>query len=344
MSTANATAFGRTGVFWLFIKAMDDYYGGCIKKVNLPVSLFNDHMRLMPLTEMTRFFGILEEGISDELFIAKGCSKMQLKNFAPLDSIVCSSPVFFTALMRFNSLFKCLQSGCDARTVRSGGIFKWCYRTELTVSEERLQDGIVGAWTFIHLLRLYHDQSYAPIAVHLPGSCLGEPGEMQQILGCDVIWNAKQTEVWFSAGSMSKLAPEKTKFRPKVRINQMDILSYINIPAADDFVRCVYELINYARAFGYPKLEFIAEILMISPLTLQRRLQKENTSFSDLVKYQLLYNLAPQMLAKGELSEQISKELGFSNPQSFSKAFKKAHDVTPKQFVEHTDMFKGLCD
>lgn len=100
MSTTSTLAFGRTGVFWLFLKAMDDYYGNCIEKVNLPVSLLHDHMRLMPLTEMTRYFGVLQEGINDELFIAKGCSKMQLKNFAPIDSIVCSSPVFFTALMR----------------------------------------------------------------------------------------------------------------------------------------------------------------------------------------------------------------------------------------------------
>ncbi|MCL1093455.1 AraC family transcriptional regulator [Shewanella kaireitica] len=337
-----SVAFGRVGVFWLFLKAMDDYYGNCIDKVNLPQSLLNDHMRLMPLTEMTRYFGIIEEQINDELFIAKGCSKIQLNNFSPLCSVVCSSPVLFVALIRFNTLFKSLQSGTKVTTVRSGNIVKWSYQTKLAVSQERLNDGIVAAWVFVHLLREYMSKDYSPITIHLPGSRIGKVGELERIFGCDILWNQAKTEVWFPASALEKYSTANNAYKGKIRIDKVDVLNYIDIPDKNDFSRCVYELINYSRAFGYPKLEFIADLLMMSPLALQRRLQKHQYSFSELVKFQLLYNLAPQMLVKGVLIEQVGIELGFNNPQSFTKAFKKAHNLTPKQYLEDVNEFNGM--
>ena len=317
MASVNSVAFGRVGVFWLFLKAMDDYYGDCISNANLPDSLLNDHMRLMPLTEMTRYLGLIEEQVDDELFIAKAGANIQLQNFIPLHNIVCSAPVLFTALIRFNALFKTLQSDSEVKAVRSGNILKWSYNTESFVAQERLQDGIFCTWLYLHLLRHYLGEQYSPISIHLPGSRLGKAGEVDAIFGCDVVWNAKQTEIWCSIDALEQHIVNKPKVITTARINQLQVIDYINIPDENDFARCVYELINYARAFGYPKLEFIAEMMMISPLTLQRRLQKEQYSFSELVKYQLLYNLAPQMLQEGLLIEKVGEELGFNNPQSF---------------------------
>ncbi|WP_299568578.1 AraC family transcriptional regulator [uncultured Shewanella sp.] len=336
MANEKPISFGRTGIFWLFLKAMDDYYGNCINKVNLPKSLFNDPMRPMPLNEMTRYFGVLEESINDELFVAKGGSLIQLENFGPFRSIVYSTPVLFTAIRRFNALAQNIQSGCKVRTGIEKELTCWTYNTQLSIQSERLLDGIVGAWVFIHLLKWYLGKNYTPSEVHLPGSRLGTHGEIEKIFGCPVIWNAKLTMVRFPSEHLKQCIPINRALLPSDS-GQTFSLDSIDLPEESDLPRCVYELINYARAFGYPKLEFVADILMISPLTLQRRLQRENLSFSEITKYQLFYHLAPEMLINGESEDIIAAELGFNNPQSFSKAFKKVHEVTPKQYLQNIE-------
>ncbi|GEA58842.1 AraC family transcriptional regulator [Vibrio comitans] len=340
MANSFSIAFGRTGLFWLYLKAMDDYYGGCVDKVKLPTSLIDDPMRLMPLTEMTRYFGVIDEIANDELFVAKGCSKIKFENFPPLNNIVCSSPVFFTAMLRLTALTKSVQSGCTVRGVIDAGFLKWSYNTEISVPSERLNDGIVAAWIFILLLRKYKGEQYQPEKVCLPGSRLGKPGEMEEIFGCKAVqWNAKQTEIHCLPEVMGTFTEQPQSIYGAKKLKYVEVLDYINLPDENDLSRCVYELIDYSRAFGYPRLEFIADILMVAPLTLQRRLQKDNLSFSELVKYKLLLDLAPQMLSEGQSIADVAAELGFSNTQSFIKAFKKAHDFTPRQYVESLEEY-----
>ncbi|RTR39626.1 helix-turn-helix domain-containing protein [Shewanella canadensis] len=340
MTGSSGISFGRTGMFWLFLKAMDDYYGGCIKKVNLPQSLIDEPMRLMPLNEITRYFGILDEHINDPLFVAKGCSKLDFNNFPLLKNIVLSSPVLFTAIVRFNYLATILQSGAKCYTERTSQVTKWCYDTSIPVLSERLLDSFVAVWKFIHVLRHYGSDDFEPLVIHLPGSRLGGKGEAEKIFGCPIVWNAKRTEVWFDISLLPTFS--KTMNKPAYNASDLQLLKYLNMPDRNDFSRCVFEAVDYARAYGYPKLEFIAQIMGVAPLTLQRKLQKENYSFSELVKYQLIYILAPNMLVEDRAIEDITNELGFSNSQSFVKAFKKAHQLTPKQYIECLDEVRGI--
>ena len=339
-SDSTGVAFGRSGVFWAFLKAMEKQYPGSIERVQLPQSLIDEPMRLMPLNEMTRYFGILNETFDDPLYIAKGASHFNLSDVPKLHSVVLSAPIFFTAMIRFNYLFKAFQSGTRCYTEHTSQLVKWCYDTSIPVVSERLQDGIIAAWTFIHLVRHYHGPDYSPKSLHLPGSRLGEKGEAEKVFGCEIVWNAKRTEVWCDRSIMNRFAHSIPKGSHS--IDEISILDCVDLPDDRDFARCVFETVNYARAFGYPKLEFIAQIMMMSPLTLQRKLQRKNMSFTELVKFQLLYVLAPDMMLKGLSVDDIAAKLGFSNTQSFSKAFKKAHQKTPKQYLDSLDEHKGV--
>lgn len=341
MAYSKSIIFGRTGIFGMVLEAINDYYGhcSCIDDINFPVNLLKNPMRLMPMNEMAHYFSYIEDHIHDDLFILRSASNMNINRFDPIRSLICTTPVLFTSIMRFNSLLRAIQSDCKILTLSDDNTIKWCYDTKLSIAEPRLYDGIVNAWIFIHILRHYTNEHFSPDMVHLPGFQRGTNGEAEKIFGCKVVWNAKRTEVWFPSNHLKKYAPALSTINSESKIEHTQVLNYINLPDPNDFARCVYELINYAREFGYPKLEFVAEMLMISPLTLQRRLQKENLSFSELVKYQLLFNIAPELIKSGLTESKISKQLGFNNTQSFTKAFKKAHGFTPKQFLEHLEHY-----
>ncbi len=80
------------------------------------------------------------------------------------------------------------------------------------------------------------------------------------------------------------------------------------------------------------KLERVAQQLGLSAWTLQRRLKKENTSFSKVLD-EVREALAKQYLLRTELSiSEIGFILGFTNSAAFHRAFNRWHRENPNAF------------
>ncbi|RJG50518.1 AraC family transcriptional regulator [Motilimonas pumila] len=328
------TAFARMGLFNLLLRAVDDCYGNISGQLDIPKALAQEPMRLMPLSEMTRYASQIERLTGDEMFVAKAGAKIHLQHFSSFESLVASSKNLFTAMLRFNNLFANFQSGVTIGGRVSGKLLKWRYHSPFIADKMRLQDGVFACWLYVHILRLYHGAHYCPTLIQLPGSQIGAQGEMAALFGCEVHWHSESAQVWFPVSDISKLPPASLQVRPKVLVDQNDLLSFIDMPAPEDFIRCVYELINYCRCFAYPSLSQAAKILGLSEQKLQRQLQLENVSFSDLVQLQLLSDQALKLLSQKLSEADIARQLGFTNQQSFSKAFKRMHGLTPRQYQE----------
>jgi AraC-like DNA-binding protein len=82
----------------------------------------------------------------------------------------------------------------------------------------------------------------------------------------------------------------------------------------------------------FPPLEVIAEVLRMTPRTLQRKLSQEGTTFralTDAVKQELAENL----LANPDLTiADIAYKLGYFEPTSFQRAFRQWTGATPMEF------------
>jgi len=79
-------------------------------------------------------------------------------------------------------------------------------------------------------------------------------------------------------------------------------------------------------------LKEMAELLFVSPSTLQRRLREFDTTYKDIKLEERLIT-AKQLLFNGENSlEQISEQLGFSDASSFTKSFKTFSGHTPAAY------------
>mgnify|MGYP000010201126 CR=1 FL=1 len=79
-------------------------------------------------------------------------------------------------------------------------------------------------------------------------------------------------------------------------------------------------------------LKEMAQLLFVSPSTLQRRLREFDTTYKD-IKLQVRLTTAKKLLFDGECSlEQISEQLGFSDASSFTKSFKTFSGHTPAAY------------
>jgi len=80
-------------------------------------------------------------------------------------------------------------------------------------------------------------------------------------------------------------------------------------------------------------IEKVAKEMAVSVRTLQNRLDAEGVVFSDLLR-DIRERLAKKYLHEDFSVEQITYLLGFSEPSTFRKAFKKWSGVTPREYRE----------
>ena len=88
----------------------------------------------------------------------------------------------------------------------------------------------------------------------------------------------------------------------------------------------------------YPSIEQVCEQFHFSPATLRRRLAKEGTSYSQLLK-EFRLHLACRYLEETNLSiSEIAYLTGYSEPANFTRAFKSIYACSPLSFrQQNTD-------
>ncbi|WP_394243070.1 helix-turn-helix domain-containing protein [Vibrio astriarenae] len=78
-------------------------------------------------------------------------------------------------------------------------------------------------------------------------------------------------------------------------------------------------------------LEYAAELLKLTPRTLQRRLKEEKTSFR-AIRDNLIFTASVDMMEQQQTLTHIATQLGFSDIAHFSRAFKRISGLTPKLY------------
>jgi len=116
------------------------------------------------------------------------------------------------------------------------------------------------------------------------------------------------------------------------RVNDEQTQSYLNSFLAKSTAREVVDKIVEKLPDGPPNQQQIADALHVSNRTLQRKLKEEGTSFMDLLQDTRL-QLARKYLGQRSRSVvETSYLLGFSEPSTFSRAFKRWTGVAPAEF------------
>ena len=95
----------------------------------------------------------------------------------------------------------------------------------------------------------------------------------------------------------------------------------------------IKRLIKDKVSTEFPEFESIAEHLHSTTVTLRRRLREEGSSYQQ-IKDDLRRDTAIFNLGKGSMSiEQVAESVGFSEPTSFFRAFKRWTGVTPRAYI-----------
>ena len=118
------------------------------------------------------------------------------------------------------------------------------------------------------------------------------------------------------------------------RINDEHTRVFLDNFMARSTTREVVDKIVEKLPDGSPSQQQIAEALHVSNRTLQRKLKDEGTSFMDLLQDTRMQLARKYLRSPGRSVVETAYLLGFSEPSTFSRAFKRWTGQAPAEYRE----------
>ncbi len=157
--------------------------------------------------------------------------------------------------------------------------------------------------------------------------------EYRHIFHCPLAFESDSTALTFSKRFLSApVIRDKPEMRQFLKTSPADLLSRPD--ESNTWTGRIRGLIGRDFSKPMPDFDWIAQELHTSPQTLRRRLKQENTSFQE-IKDLLRRDMAIYYLAHPEMPiNDIAERVGFTEPSTFHRAFKKWTGVTPGAWRE----------
>lgn len=234
----------------------------------------------------------------------------------------------FTRVARYHSIWT---DGATFTLERSETAAAIIYRyLDESILEHR-QDAEMTFATFVTLCRSVADPGWTPLSIDFQHETPADIAQLEGLFNCQINFGCPLNRLCFDS-----LTLELPIARADPRLSQVldrhaeELLT--RFPPRDSVVENVRSIIGRELNGGDPSLEFVAQQLSLSPRTLQRKLQELGTSHNDLLD-QLRHELAIRYLREREMAIcEVAYLLGFSEPSSFHRAFKRWTGVTPREF------------
>jgi AraC-like DNA-binding protein len=179
--------------------------------------------------------------------------------------------------------------------------------------------------TIIQLIQCVTHSNWRPDEIHFTFKRLSDIEQDCELQPSQIKFNQSQPKIIFPKSLLNKeikfkqfsLLPDKTLDLPTVELTFSEQLLKIMQPYLGD------RKINIGLA---------AELAGISPRSIQRLLQSEQTSFSGILASARLYRAAELLRTTDLKLVDISAMLGFEEQPNFNRAFKSWTGCTPSQY------------
>ncbi len=177
-------------------------------------------------------------------------------------------------------------------------------------------------------LMIFLSENKAPFTeINLNYSAPKHQSEYTSSLGCQINFDQSRISLKFNSSILQHALPHADKTANQQAVAESDKLLQ-SILSKQSYSLRIEKILIQTKPDFYD-FEEVAKVMNATKRTLRRRLVEEGTNFQSILE-QLKFRLALQYLTHSQLSiQEISYELGYSDPSNFGRAFKKWHGGSP---------------
>lgn len=293
-----------------------------------PASVINADRRI-PLPKMQALWRLAQEATGDEAFGLHAAEQLQPATLHGLGLAVLASSTIYDVLKRLVRFSRVLQTGLELRLTERGELVD----LEL-VSHGEMEPLAVaqdfGVGVIVVLCRITLGEYFSPIEIRCRRPKPANPDEFAAILGSQIEYACDRLRISFVKSDIVDQLASANPALAQVNDEQAEtyLATFTRVSAAREVVGKIIEHLPD----GAPSQKAIAEAMHVSNRTLQRKLKEEGTSFIDLLQ-DARQSLAKKYLAQPQRSiVEIAYLLGFSEPSTFSRAFKRWTGHAPAEY------------
>ena len=268
----------------------------------------------------------------DEAFGLVAAEQLQPQVLHSLGLAWLASDTVYDGLLRLQRFGRLVSTGIDLQLEEEGDCVHLYLATDPRFAGvcPASRDYAVGIVT--RMCRMTLGEFLAPVRILLDRPAPGEPERWEYLLASRVVFDSDTTRITWSRADI--IEPLVTGDPRLARINDEHTLAYLDSFLARSVTRDVVDKIVEKLPDGAPGQQQIAAALHVSNRTLQRKLREENTSFKELLKDTRMQLARKYLRSPGRSVVETAYLLGFSEPSTFSRAFKRWTGVAPAQYRE----------
>lgn len=233
------------------------------------------------------------------------------------------------ALQALQRYFHVHSNGAELRLERHGRYARLVYEVTDGGAYSVRQTVELAIGISAHLLRSLLQHAWKPRGLllrHAPGA---ELSAYRHLLGITPRFDSPDNAWVFDEALLDISLNTADERLCQLARERLDVLARITLRELPDYVQ---KLLRTWLPAGQVTIEQVAEHLQVSPRTLQRYLQTEDTSFQALLD-DTRQALATRYLRDSSLSlTQLAALLGYADLSTFSRAFRRWNGISPQQW------------
>ena len=236
-----------------------------------------------------------------------------------------TSPTLLAAFQRCGRSHSMLSTNVEFSLTRTQGA--WDLTANLKESADNT-DAVIAL--ILQMSRISYGNDLTPLEVHLIRSAPEDTSPLDDFFGCSVTYGERENRMVFSTADVQR---NLRGSNPQIAAAMDDLIdTYLHQFKKTDIVGLVREVVANYLVHGEPDGEIVADELNLSPRTLQRRLNEQNSSVKKIVD-STRHQLSVSYLGQKHLSvKEVAYSLGFNDPSNFSRAFRRWEGITPKEY------------
>lgn len=321
------TVASWAAVIWRALEARGIAPRPVFERAGIDTVQLHDAGARLPLTAMTRLWDVAVEVTGDPCFGLNAGQHVHPTSFHALGYAWLASRSLREAIARFVRFTRLVSTALQLRTVDVGAELELILDAVGGVGPVSLAAADAGAASLVAMCRTSYGETFHPLRVRLQRP--RPPCEMQFSMFFDapIAYDAPGNALVFAAADLDHALP--TANAELARAADEVILRYLARFDREDVVTQARMKLMDLLPSGQTGARHVADALHLSMRSLQRKLAAHGTSLARLLD-ETRRELAGQYVRNSRLSVgEITYLLGFSEPASFTRAFRRWNGVSP---------------
>lgn len=284
--------------------------------------LLQDQTTPIPRDLIFQFLNAVSEGEGIEdicLLVGAGTSLQTMGEFG---EALLGTGTVRTYLTRGCRLISSASSGDYYWLVDESDQLRFCASVSSLDEKDTVQDYLYILLITINTIRQATDHAWSPTEINIPAMTPATAARLADYLPA--------TKISCEGRHASFLVPYTLLGTAVGTGSNPPVLDEDALPSG--FTNSITQLIETLIIAGRPKCKIVAKAAGMSSRTLQRRLKKAGTSYTELAATARI-RLAKKWIDAGEISiATIARDLGYRDPANFSRAFRRLEGCSPSAY------------